>query len=279
MTVLKLFLHNSTGGSLGATSVSAPIVAARSIRPITLAYHELSSEPTAYRYALSCPQFEDHLRLAVLLKSKSASCEQRLELSFDDGHVSNYVYALPLLEKYHCKATFFVIVGRISGHKDFMTWSHLAEIISLGHRVEAHSWSHAVLTSCTDAKLQTELVRSKGMIEDRLGVPVNALSAPHGRWSYRVLRACEEAGYRRLYTSDPWSRRRVQQIDLIGRLIAVQSLDTVRLWRWLNMGRTATALHRGLQNLKGAARHLLGDKLYYQLWSRFSKWNGPDDYS
>ena len=59
----------------------------------------------------------------------------------------------------------------------------------------------------------------------------------------------------------------------------VQSMTVERLRRWLTMGRTEAALHRAKQNLKDSARYLLGDKLYYQMWSRFSGFNGPEDYA
>jgi peptidoglycan/xylan/chitin deacetylase (PgdA/CDA1 family) len=253
---------------------------ARSQRSTVLAYHELVSGAIAYQYALPCRQFEDHLRLACMLKSESAPAEERLVISFDDGHISNYTSALPLLEKYSCKAIFFVIAGRIGERKDFMTWSHLKEVSARGHRVEAHGWSHAFLPSCTDAELQTEVRGSKETIEDRLGAPVTALSAPHGRWDGRVLKACDEAGYRQLYTSNPWdSRRNPGRAEVIGRLIVVQSMNVERLRRWLTMGSAEAALRRARQNLKDSARYLLGDKLYYQMWTRFSGFSGPDDYA
>jgi peptidoglycan/xylan/chitin deacetylase (PgdA/CDA1 family) len=252
----------------------------RQPRNAVLAYHEISTETPGYQYALNCRQFEDHLQLASLLNHRSAPDGERLVISFDDGHISNYACALPLLEKHCCKATFFVIAGRIGQRKDFMTWKHLAELVSLGHRVEAHGWSHIFLTTCPDYELRMELKRSKETLEDRLGVAVRALSAPHGRWNTRVLRGCEDAGYQRLYSSNPWGRGRVEQgVQVMGRLVVVQSMTAERLRHWLTMGRTQVALHRTRQGLKDSARHLLGDKLYYQVWSRFAGWSGPEDYA
>jgi peptidoglycan/xylan/chitin deacetylase (PgdA/CDA1 family) len=279
MTISKLFPDNPPDES-PANGLAWRSGVARPLRSTVLAYHELEPEAVAYQYALPCRQFEDHLRLASLLKSESAACEEPLTISFDDGHISHYESALPLLEKYSCKGIFFVIVGRISERNDFMTWSHLEELIALGHRVEAHGWSHAFLTSCTDAELQNEVKGAKEMIEDRLGAAVSALSAPHGRWNGRVLGACEEAGYRQLYTSNPWtSRRSGRNVEVIGRLVAVQSMNVERLLHWLTMGNSEAGLRRAKENLKESARYLLGDKLYYQMWSRFSKWSGPEDYA
>src|SRR5215831_2716923 len=268
---------SSSPSTLALPHKGVPLAVRRTLRPTVLAYHELSAERTVYSYALSCRDFEEHLSLAARLSSDGDN-NAPIAISFDDGHISNYSSALPLLEKYSRKAIFFVIVGRIGEQKDFMTWAHLKELVALGHRVEAHGWSHTLLTNCSDSELRNELERSREVLQERTGAPVTALSAPHGRWDRRVARACAAAGYRQLYTSSPWSSRRtLDSVELIGRLIAVQSMDATRLLRWLTMGRAEAGLHRTQYALKQSARFLVGDKLYYQWWTRFSGWNGGDD--
>lgn len=257
---------------------TASLELGRALRPAVLAYHELSAEATSYSYAVTCRNFEEHLRLAATLSADCTGSQSPLVLTFDDGHISNYISALPLLEKYSCKAIFFVIGSRIGEHKDFMTWEHLRELVRLGHRVEAHGWSHTFLTRCSDDELRTELLHCRQVLEDRVGAPVVALSAPHGRWNRRVLKACAAAGYRQLFDSSPWpAKRKLSDMEVIGRLMAVQSLDSARLLRWLTMGRTEAGLRRTRQAVKRSAQIVLGDKLYYQLWTRLSGWNGADD--
>jgi peptidoglycan/xylan/chitin deacetylase (PgdA/CDA1 family) len=280
MTAPKLYFNDTRDEPPPVGKEAGLDDAARLRRSTVLAYHEVTQDDVAYQYALSCRQLEDHLRLASRMRGEKASSQAPLVISFDDGHISHYELALPLLEQYSAKAIFFVIAGRIGKRKDFMTWNQLEELVARGHRVEAHGWSHAFLTSCTDIELDNEIRGSKKTIEDRLGAPVRALSAPHGRWDGRVATACEEAGYQELYTSNPWvSRRNRGSFEVLGRLVVVQSLDAGQLLHWLTMGSAEAALHRLKQNLKDSARYLLGDKLYYRMWSRFSKWSGPEDYA
>ena len=260
-----------------AATEPVPLTLRRPARAAVLAYHELSSETSGYRYELSCRQLEEHLQLIAQLRRQPAGGGP-LVFSFDDGHISNYTHALPLLEKYSCKAVFFVIVGRIGEQKDYMTWTHLKELVSLGHQVQSHSWSHKFLTRCSDCDLREELVRSRETIENRLGASAHALSAPHGRWDRRVLRACANAGYRRLYTSDPWSSSLgTLPVRVIGRLVMVQSMDATHLLDWLTMGRAEAGVCRSRYVLKRSAQRVLGNKLYYRLWARFSGWDGPED--
>jgi len=254
----------------------ASLAVGRSLRPTVLAYHELFPELTNYSYALTCRNFEEHLQLAAQFSPRDG--QMPVVISFDDGHISNYISALPLLQKYSCKAIFFVIGSRIGEHKDFMTWAHLRELVALGHRVEAHGWSHTFLTRCSDADLRTELVHCREVLEDRLGTPVHALSAPHGRWNRRVLRACAVAGYHQLFNSSPWpARRKLDEMEVVGRLIANQSLDSARLLHWLTMGRIEAAFRHARYAAKRSVQYLMGDKLYYHLWARFSGWKGRDD--
>ena len=120
-------------------------------------------------------------------------------------------------------------------------------------------------------------MRSKEELESRLGVPVTALSAPHGRWDNRVASRCAEAGYRRLYTSSPWAARRRDDIEIVGRLMVSRSMDSVRLIHWLTMSRTEAAFQHLVQSLKRSLRYTLGNSLYHRLWIRLAGWNGPDD--
>lgn len=252
-------------------------VVVKSIRPTVLAYHELTIAEPTYRYALACKNFEGHLQVAAQLQG-GACAEPPLALSFDDGHISNYVSARPLLEKYSCKAIFFVIVGRIGQSPDYMTWDQLREMAALGHTIGAHGWSHKFLTSCPDSELRMELVRSKEELETGLGMKVEALSAPHGRWDRRVALACAKAGYRRLYTSTPWQNPgRVGGLEIVGRLMVIRSMDSARLINWLTMSRTQAGVHRMLHGCKQSLRFALGNRLYHRLWTRFAGWNGADD--
>jgi peptidoglycan/xylan/chitin deacetylase (PgdA/CDA1 family) len=261
---------------VGGLEESVPRILASSVRPTVLAYHELTFASPAYRYALACHDFEEHVQLAAQLKRANAA-NPPLVISFDDGHISNYVAALPVLQKHSCKAIFFVIVGRI-GTSGFMSWEQLNELVALGHQVSAHGWSHRFLTGCSDAELDIELVRSREELQNKLGIPVESLSAPHGRWNRRVALVCAEAGYRRLYTSSPWAMAyRLGELEIMGRLMVTRSMDSARLARWLTMGRLQAGVYRGTHVLKQSVRHVLGNDLYHRLWTRFAGWDGPND--
>src|SRR5579864_8474860 len=99
------------------------------LRDTVFAYHEITPGTSAYSYAVTRQDFVEHLELVSRLRDRPGP-KPSLQVSFDDGHISNYRIALPLLENHSCKATFFVIVGRIGQSQEFMTWEHLRELVT-----------------------------------------------------------------------------------------------------------------------------------------------------
>ncbi|HTP02037.1 MAG TPA: polysaccharide deacetylase family protein, partial [Anaerolineales bacterium] len=185
---------------------------------MVLTYHRITPEPSSYLYSVTRDQLDAHLAVVAELQDPSGPAGASPRVTFDDGHRSNYDHGLDLLAKHSLRATFFVIAGWMSARDDFMSWPELRELVSLGHEVQAHGWSHRVLPGCSASELEDELLRSKRTMEDQLNVPVEAISIPHGRWDDRVLRACAAAGYRRVYISNPWMRPQQREgVELLGR--------------------------------------------------------------
>ena len=63
--------------------------------------------------------------------------EHKVYLTFDDGPSKNTKEILAILEKYHVKATFFVV-----GKEDSVSKELLCDIVEAGHTIGLHSYSH-----------------------------------------------------------------------------------------------------------------------------------------
>jgi peptidoglycan/xylan/chitin deacetylase (PgdA/CDA1 family) len=48
-------------------------------------------------------------------------------IMFDDGYKDNIEYAIPILDKYNCKASFYVVTDCIDSNK--LTWTHILEYL------------------------------------------------------------------------------------------------------------------------------------------------------
>jgi len=149
-----------------------------------------------------------------------------------------------------------------------MTWPELRELVSLGHTVQSHGWSHRVLTECSGSELEEELERSKRTIEDQLDAPVEAVSVPHGRWDDRVLKACAAVGYRRVYISNPWIRPQQRGgVELVGRYMVHRSLQAHQLRRLLVHDPAFVFFLRIQYRIKETLKQFVGEAAYRRLWS------------
>lgn len=231
-----------------------------------LTYHVIAPKASKYIYSTSCNQFEEHLKWISELRHAERVPYSLPEVTFDDGKTSDYQYGLPLLQQYGNPGIFFVTVGRI-GTADFMNWEQVREIASMGHAVQSHGWSHLLLTRAKADELTMELEWSRKTLEDHLDSRVTSLSLPGGRWNAKVLRACSNAGYERVYHSDPW--RPVQILEgtsFVGRLMVRNTMSADQLRRLFSGNRGELLLLRSQHELKGMFKGLVGDGLYHSIW-------------
>ncbi len=252
---------------LAPSGASAPGPGRRTSPSLLVTYHEVWPEDTGYLYSVTCDRFEEHLQVIRQMAHSSAAKKSRPQVCFDDGHVSNYDHALPLLEAYSLPGVFFVTAGFTGTREGFMHWGQLREIVSGGHEVQSHGWSHAHLTQCTDAELEEELARSRQTLEDKLGIAVDALSFPGGRWDERVLNACVRAGYKRVYASKPWLQAPKRAgLEFHGRLMVRRTMGTQQLAQLIRGDGIAVLRLRAQSALGETAKRVLGDGGYLALW-------------
>ena len=235
-----------------------------------LGYHQIVTEDCRYLYSVDSGLFEQHMAALQSMESEHL-------VTFDDGYLSQGYVAAPLLERYSAKGCFF-ITGAWVGQDGYMSWTDLKELHRNGHHIGAHGWSHKMLTQCTAAELREEVSRPKDVLEQRLGAQVSAISCPGGAWDSRVARACAEAGYSTMYTSDAWTRhRRVQGVDVAGRLMMRRGWAAADLKLLIAAERKPYAPVRLRSALSRAVRRTLGVRLYHVIWCFLAGWTPSDD--
>lgn len=234
---------------------------------MVLTYHEIAPVQASSLYTVSCQQLEEHLRLLSEWEPPQGSEGRLPKLTFDDGHVSHHKYALPLLEKFGIAATFFITAGWTGVRSEYMAAEELRELLARGHTVQAHGWLHRMLTQCRPSELYEELHRSKEVLENSLGVAVEAMSLPHGRWNRRVLEACAQAGYNTVYTSDSSVSCQPQKdLTLVARRTITRTLSSSKLKAALSRRKNGIDTPEITARLKRAVRRVVGERLYHQFW-------------
>ncbi len=127
-------------------------------------------------------------------------------LTFDDGLVSTYEIAYPLLLEAGIRADFFVNTATI-GREGFLSWCQITEMQRAGMSFQSHSHDHVYLTWLPAGALERQLRNSKRMLEDRLGQPVDFLSAPYGDLNRQVVKVARQVGYKAVCSSWSWPAR------------------------------------------------------------------------
>jgi peptidoglycan/xylan/chitin deacetylase (PgdA/CDA1 family) len=232
-----------------------------------LAYHEISVDRDEDIYALSVRSFRRHAEKIAQWGGSQDS------LSFDDGHVSNYVLARPVLHEFAIQATFFVTTCWTGVLDSVMTWRQLRELSDEGFTIASHTHTHALLTTCGPQALRNELEVSKKLLEDRLGKKVNAISLPGGRGNERILRACGAAGYTKVYTSRVGEHlpRTETMPEVIGRYLVTRATTEQTLTAYLQ-GSPATLRRLRLESsAKAWLKKLVGDGLYRSAWRKMAR--------
>jgi len=128
--------------------------------------------------------------------------EKAVALTFDDGYVDNFEYALPILKKYNFKATFFIISGFV-GTSGYMNFDQLREISSNGMEIASHGVGHLDLTTLSPTKLNSELQNSKEVLEKNLNISVVSFCYPSGKYNANVATKVKALGYKLARTTDP----------------------------------------------------------------------------
>ncbi|HEX7517294.1 MAG TPA: polysaccharide deacetylase family protein [Chthoniobacterales bacterium] len=138
-------------------------------------------------------------------------------LTFDDGWKSQHEVAWAILKKFNYPVTLFIYTegirpGHFSGGES-MSWDQLAEMRDAGVDIQGHTATHSDLRKPYDkvAKkklsppeyeewLEKEIVGSKQMIEQKLGVRVNCFAVPYGFHNDHIRDVVVKAGYEALFT-------------------------------------------------------------------------------
>jgi peptidoglycan/xylan/chitin deacetylase (PgdA/CDA1 family) len=138
------------------------------------------------------------VQATVTLSPKTpASTDKVVVLMFDDGWLSTYTNALPILQSYGYKASFAVYPKAQDGkYSDYISWAQVETLSKAGYDVESHTYSHLDLTSVSASILQSELVNSKQVLQQH-GIQAGALIYPEGENpnNANVKQAIKNAGY------------------------------------------------------------------------------------
>lgn len=219
---------------------------------IALCYHNIEDNSRMKALTISTAEFEKEMQaikdngftviglqdfLAFRRGEKDIPAKSAI-ITIDDGWVSGYENAWPILKKFGYPFTLFIYINYVGTGGKSMSWDQLAEMRDAGVDIQSHTYSHSnlkipgagmdkthsaevkreVATLGFDGWLRKEIAGSKEVLEKQLGIKVNALAYPFGVYNQKVRDAIKAAGYEAAFTVYGQQLRfSTPPYDLLGR--------------------------------------------------------------
>jgi peptidoglycan/xylan/chitin deacetylase (PgdA/CDA1 family) len=114
-------------------------------------------------------------------------------VSFDDGYLSHYTHARPVLRALGWPGVLNLALGHLG--PGGLTSHQIRALIADGWEVDSHTISHSDLTTLGPAALRREVAGSRRELQRRFGVPADFFCYPAGRFDAAVIAAVRAAGY------------------------------------------------------------------------------------
>jgi len=104
----------------------------------------------------------------------------KITFSFDDGCISTYSNAFPILKENGLLGCLSVVTDRVGVSPDYYNWDQIGEMVAAGWEVLSHTRNHD-LWDMTTEKIQKEVVDAKRVLTEH-GYPPKVFVAPGGPW-------------------------------------------------------------------------------------------------
>jgi peptidoglycan/xylan/chitin deacetylase (PgdA/CDA1 family) len=173
-------------------------------------------------------------------------------ITADDAHRTVYTEMLPLVRQYRIPVTLFIYPSCVSNASYAMTWEQLQELKQTGlFDMQGHTFWHPnfkkekkKLQPADYQKLvETQLLKSKAVLEKRLGGPVNLLAWPFGIYDDFLEKDAEKAGYVAAFSIDRRHATRSEKLMALPRYLMVNG-DGLKGFEAIVTGRAQEKGHK-----------------------------------
>jgi peptidoglycan/xylan/chitin deacetylase (PgdA/CDA1 family) len=203
---------------LAVATPSPPLAIDRSAKVIVLCYHRfednprdsLATAPSEFRAQMK--ELKDNGIEVVPMKGllawrrgEKSIPPKSAVITIDDGYISGYAVAWPILKEFGYPFTMFIYTNYIGNGGKSISWAQLEQMRDAGVDIECHTVSHPDLRHAPkgqeyNAWLHNEIYTSKEILEQKLGIKIVAFAFPYGTHNEVVRKMAMEAGYQALFT-------------------------------------------------------------------------------
>lgn len=128
-------------------------------------------------------------------------------ITIDDGYVSTYDLAMPVLKEYSYPFTIYLYTKFLASGGKTMKVEQVKELLASGGELGSHSVSHKDLRAKGrlnaenyEAWLQEEIADSRRILREKIGVDPVTFAFPFGAFNERCIEIGKAAGYQAMFT-------------------------------------------------------------------------------
>ncbi|MFC1510098.1 polysaccharide deacetylase family protein [Candidatus Omnitrophota bacterium] len=133
--------------------------------------------------------------LVTAIENGESLPKKSIVITFDDGYENNYLNAFPLLENYGFPATIFIPTDFI-GKPGYLNGTQMLEMTASVVTIGSHTKIHDYLPDMTPDEQLAQIVGSKWVLEERLGMPIDFIAYPIGGFTEEIKGMVKKAGYK-----------------------------------------------------------------------------------
>lgn len=123
--------------------------------------------------------------------------DKHIYLTFDEGYENGCTSdILDILKAKGVSAVFYITYDYAKSNPELVQ-----RMVSEGHTVGNHTYSHPSLPDCTDSEFFEEVIRLEQYVYDNFGVRTHTLRPPMGEFSPRTLKLAKQLGYETVFWS------------------------------------------------------------------------------
>lgn len=140
-----------------------------------------------------------------------------LMITIDDGYREVLEEAYPLFLQTELRPVLFVVTD-YADYAAYLNWDELGQLVDAGFMIGSHSIDHSDMTQASAKELEQQVAGSLSLLEEQLGVQVDAFCYPFGSMNQSVMDSVSASGYRTAYSLNPTIYQSPEDPFFIGRM-------------------------------------------------------------
>lgn len=162
-------------------------------------------------HTISPTQLADYIEAGTPLPLRA------LMITIDDGYQEVLDVALPLFLETELRPVLFIVTDYVD-YAAYLGWDELAGLAVQGFVIGSHSMDHSDMRQASDAEREQQIAGSKALLEEQLGVTVDAFCYPYGSLNQATKQAVANSGYRTAYSLNPTIYQSPDDPYFVGRM-------------------------------------------------------------